>query len=110
MKKTFLAAVVGGLLSSAAYADWVYLGKFGAEGAQSTGFAVKQLPAVGGTIETNRGMNLRSDRPRLKGGSWQLGEVTGVLYPGQQFAVEEVATSRSGSVPGDVWVRGRVQH
>ncbi len=109
MKKIIMGVALLGLsMGQMAQAEWVYIGDYGVDGPISTGFDVQQLPTAGDTIRAQRGMNLRDDRPQLEN-SWSLGTAVGVIHPGEDFVIEEVAVSRSGAAPGDVWARGMVK-
>ncbi len=112
MKKVIIGAVVlGASVFQVAQAEWVYIGEYGSQGVISTRFNVQALPVVGETIRAEKGVNLRNNRPHIqKGKGWQLGNVVGMVKPGQRFTIEEIAVSRPGSAPGDVWARGYVAY
>ncbi|MBT3197922.1 MAG: hypothetical protein HN344_09365 [Gammaproteobacteria bacterium] len=110
MKKTILSALLLACsLFQVVLAEWVYIGEYGVDGPISTSFELRELPLVGETIRAEEGVNLRDDRPRIKNFSWTLGEVVGVIYPGEWFVIDEISTSRGGRVPGDVWAKGSVK-
>ena len=110
MKKTILSMVLlSGSLFQAVQAEGVYIGEYGANGSTSTSFDAQQLPVEGDVIRASKSMNLRDDRPRVKNQQWEFGGVTGAIYPGERFVIEEVVVSRGGSIPGDVWVKGFVK-
>ncbi len=97
------------LIPLTANAEWVYIGKYGAEGAISSGFRIDRLPEIGETIYAIQGMHLRDAAPHIKNGKWRFGKAINVLHRGQAITVEELALSRKGAAPGDVWARGTVQ-
>lgn len=106
---SIVTILVGLVAAMPASAEWVYIGKYGADGVISTGFKVDALPAVGDAIRATQGMHLRDAAPHVKEGKWQFGKAVSILHIGQQFVVEELARSRKGAAPGDVWARGTVQ-
>lgn len=109
MKKRVLAVLLlGGALLQSAQAEWVYLGKYGADGVVASSFEVELLPQAGATIRARKGINLRDERPQIKNSAWTLGSVVDVMQPGEAFSIDEVVPSRKGVVPGDVWARGSV--
>lgn len=110
MKKIiWIVAILAGLVAMPVNAEWVYIGKYGADGVISTGFQVDALPKEGDTIRAIQDLHLRAAAPHVKKGKWSFGKAVSVLHIGQQFVVEELARSRKGAAPGDVWARGVVQ-